>query len=78
MKDIKISADRQKKELLVFIVCLVVAFILNIVAIVIYKTNWTEVISYIGYVIAIAIVLYILIAVIRGLVQTIRHLFRRK
>lgn len=77
MKDINISAKRQKKELWIFILCFVAAFVLNMVAIILYNTNWTELFTHLGYVVTIAVVLYILFALLRGVIQVIRFLFHK-
>jgi len=78
MKDIVITPKQIKKELLVLLVCFVLSFIINIVAIVVYKTSWIEVFSQIGYVIIISVVLYILISLVRLIVSGIKKLFKSK
>ncbi|PLB87045.1 hypothetical protein C0T31_02025 [Dysgonamonadaceae bacterium] len=77
MKDIIITVHRQKKELRILILCFVCSFLLNIAAIIIYKTSWAEVITQIGYVIIIALVFYLLIAIIRLIVYLISLLFKK-
>ena len=72
MKDIILTAKRVKKELIVLLVCFIIAFVINVAAIIIYKTPWYEMFSQIGYVAVIAIVLYLLLAIIRGLISLIR------
>lgn len=78
MKDIVITPKQIKKELLVLLVCFVLSFIINIVAIVVYKTSWIEVFSQIGYVIIISVVLYILVSLVRLIVSGIKKLFKSK
>ena len=78
MKDIIIPVHRQKKELRILLVCFACSFLLNIVAIIIYKTSWAEVITQIGYVIVIALALYVLIAIIRLIVYLISTLFKKR
>ena len=58
MKDWIITANRQKKEFLMWVICFVLAFILNIVAIAIYNTEWKELWTQIGYVFFISILFY--------------------
>lgn len=65
MKEIKISVKRQKKELMVFLVCLLIAFCLNIYAIIAYDGKWSELFWSLGFVCAAAIVLYMVWAVLR-------------
>ena len=50
MKDLIFTVKKQKRELFVFLLCFVVAFTLNVIAILIYKTQWSELITSIGYV----------------------------
>lgn len=42
MKDIIITAKRQKTEILVFCMCIVLAYLLNICSILTYGTQWSE------------------------------------
>lgn len=78
MKDIIIKSGSLKKELYILLICFGVAYILNIVSIIIYKTSWKELITSIGYVIVITFVLYFLAAIIRGIVKLIGLLFKKR
>lgn len=78
MKDLIITVQRQKKELRILLICFACSFLLNIAAIIIYKTPWAEVITQIGYVIVIAIGLYVLIAIIRLIIYLISTLFKKR
>lgn len=42
MKDIILSAKRQKTEIKMFCICVVLAYLMNIVSIVVYGTSWSE------------------------------------
>ena len=42
MKDIVFTAKRQRTELIVFGVCLLVSFLMNVYAIVAFNTEWKE------------------------------------
>lgn len=77
MKDIIITGKKRKKELQILIVCFVVAFFINVLAVVIYKTPWHEIFSQIGYVVVIAVALYLIVALVRFLIWTIGKLFRK-
>ena len=77
MKDIIITSKRLKKELYILLGCSIAAFAINILAIIIYKTSWVEAFSQIGYVLVIAVFLYVLIAVLRFIFKVIRKAFRR-
>ncbi|OPZ14934.1 MAG: hypothetical protein BWZ06_00616 [Bacteroidetes bacterium ADurb.BinA261] len=78
MKDIIIPVQRQKKELRILLICFACSFLLNIAAIIIYKTSWAEIITQIGYVIIIALALYVLIAIIRLIVYLISRFFKKR
>lgn len=77
MKDIIITSKRIKKELYILLSCFAIAFILNIVSIVIYKTSWVEVFTQIGYVIVITIVLYLILALVRLFISGLKKIFIR-
>lgn len=78
MKDIVFTPKRQKKELRIFGMCFVIAFLMNFIAIIIYKTSWIEIISQIGYVFVIAVVIYLIFAFFRGIIKWIGKVFRKK
>lgn len=78
MKDIVIPSQKVKREAWIFLGCFIFAFLLNIAAIIIYKTPWYEAFTQIGYVIVIAVVLYLLMALIRFLIFVIGKLFKRQ
>lgn len=78
MKDIIITGKRQKKELIIFSICFVTAFIINIIAIIVYGTQWKELCTYIGYVFCISIFLYVLLTIVRGIIRLILKLFKKK
>lgn len=59
MKDIKISAKRQKQELLTLLVCIVIAELLNVYAIIAYDGKWSQLITSIGYVLVFGLLLYL-------------------
>ena len=74
MKDTLITAQRKKTELLTFLVCFGVAFLLNVGCIFYYHTPFSEVFTQIGYVLVITVALYLIWTAIRLIVW----LFRRK
>ena len=74
MKDTLITAARKKTELLTALVCLGIAFLINVGCIIYYQTPFSEVFSQIGYVCFIALGLYLIWTAIRLIVW----LFRRK
>lgn len=77
MKDITITKERQKKELIFFLACFVIAFCLNIYAIIAYDGKWNELFWSLGFVMAAAILLYILLVAIRLCAYGIMKYFHR-
>ena len=78
MKDIIIPGRRVQRELFVYAISFVLAFLINITAVVIYIRPWTEVFSQIGYVLVISIAIYLLLWIPRLLVAGIAWLIRKK
>lgn len=71
MNDTTITAKAKKRELIIFLLCLVTAALINAYAIITYDTNWSEMYTMIGMVTAIGIFLYIVQWIIRLLVRGI-------
>lgn len=78
MKDIVFTQARQRRELIILGVCVVVACLLNIWAIASYDAPWSELYSAIFYVLIFAAVLYAITVGVRMLVYGIRLLLPRK
>lgn len=80
MKDLVITSKRIKKEFYILLICFVIAFIINVVAVTTYKTPWSEIFTQIGYVIIITVLLYLLSAFARGVIRVFLLLlsFRKK
>ena len=78
MKDIVIKSDTVKRELIVFLVCFIFAFLMNAFAIARAGTPWRELFTQLGYVIVIALVVYLLLAIVRTLICLIIRPFRGK
>lgn len=77
MKDILITSAHLKKEIRLLLGCFIVAFIINIAAIIIYRTPWYEMFSQLGYVIVIALCLYLFIAFFRIVIFLFKRIFTR-
>ena len=60
MKDTVITAKAKRRELWVVLGCFAAACLINVAAIVRYRTDWSEIFSQLGYVVCIAAVLYLL------------------
>lgn len=78
MKDILITAKRQKKEIIIFCICFLTAFVINIISIIVYDTYWKELWTHIGFVFAISIFLYVLLAIVRTIIKLILKSFKKK
>jgi len=77
MKDIVITANRVKKELVIYLVFFVIAYIANIYSIIKYETPWSELVTTIGFVLTISLVLYIIVGLIRTLIFLIKSAISR-
>ncbi|MDR1781364.1 MAG: hypothetical protein LBR50_11665 [Tannerella sp.] len=77
MKDIVFTAKQQKCELRWLIAAIAVAFLTNIIAIIVYKTEWKEAWTQLIWVIVIGIGLYALSIGVRLVICCIRYLFRK-
>lgn len=76
MKELVISSKRLKKEILIFAICFIIAFAVNVIAIIYFKTPWYEMFTQIGYVLLITISLYFIVIAIRFIAFLIRKLIR--
>ena len=74
MKDSVITAKRKKTELLTALVCFGIAFLINVGCIIYYGTPFVEVFTQLGFVLIIALGLYLIWTAIRLIIW----LFRRK
>jgi cation transporter-like permease len=78
MKDIIITGKRRKKEILILVSCFAIAFLINVLAIIVYKTPWYEVFTQLGYVLVITLVLFLTITFFRVLVWSVKRLFKKR
>ena len=74
MRDIRIRGTSATRELIIWLVLLLVAFFINVYAIVVHSGNWVELITQLHIVLAMSIVLYLAAALLRGVVHGIRKL----
>ena len=72
MKDTLITAHRKKVELLTWLVRFVMANLLNLYAIIAYKTSFLEVLTSFFYVIMFSCVLYVIWSVLRLVIYGVR------
>lgn len=78
MKDIIITSQKLKRERNIYLLSFILAFIVNVITIIVYSRPWIEVISQIGYVIVISIFIYFILWIPRGILNILIRLFRRK
>jgi len=78
MKDIVITSKRIKTEITAFIVCFVLAVIVNIISIISYGTNWAELFTQLYVVIILAIVFYVVAGVFRLAWMALKKISARK
>jgi hypothetical protein len=76
-QDTIITAQRKRKEVRIFLSCFIIAFLVNILAIIIYKSHWTQIITSSGYVFIIGICFYILILFLRLIVQLFKGIHKK-
>ena len=77
MKDIVISSRHIKRELWIFLACVVVMELVNVYAIVDYGGKWSELVMSLGFVVAAAVVAYIVVAVVRLIIYGIVKLIKK-
>ncbi|MFW6043724.1 MAG: hypothetical protein ACOCPW_05150 [Marinilabiliaceae bacterium] len=67
MNNIVITPKEIKREILIWLICLIIAIGMNVYAIISYETSWSELYTHFGYVLFISILLYLIAWVFRGL-----------
>jgi len=77
MKDILISATRLKKELITLLICFLIGFVANIGSIIYYKSDATEIITSLPYVLVFMLAIYFLWSLLR-MIKWVIFNFRRK
>ena len=78
MKDLIIPGRRIAREMLTFLGCLIVAFMVNAYAIHKYKTDWKELVTTLHITIALGVIIYVVLGILRLAVGGVARLFRRK
>lgn len=77
MKDIVISSKHIRRELWIFLGCIVAMELVNVYAIADYGGKWSELVMSLGFVVAAAVVAYIVVAVVRLIVYGIVKLIKK-
>jgi len=78
MKDIIITSKKLKQERNIYLLSFLLAFVINVIAIIVYSRPWIEIVSQIGYVIVISFFIYLILWIPRGIITFSIHLFRRR
>jgi hypothetical protein len=78
MKDIVISRRQIMRELLIFAGCILAALVVNVYSIIQFKTEWKELITTLHITLALALVFFVLIAALRGVVLCCRRILQKK
>lgn len=65
MKDTILTARNKKRELVILLVCFMIANLANLYAIIAYKTSFLEMITSIFYVIIFTVALYVFLGIMR-------------
>lgn len=68
MKDTVISAGTKKRELKIFLICLLAAVLFNIISILVYKTPWKELFTQLHVVLLVGLFFYFVSGLIRLLI----------
>lgn len=77
MKDIVIKEKHIKRELWIFAACIAVMEVLNIFSIIKYHGMWSEAVMSIGFVVAAAVVTYLVVGLVRLIVAGIIKLIKK-
>jgi len=76
MKDIVIKEGRIKKEIIAFAVCFVFALALNIYSILKYNTKWSELVTCVHIVLALAVFFYAVSVMLRLLIFSAGYIIK--
>jgi hypothetical protein len=78
MRDIVISGRQIIRELLIFAGCILAALVVNVYSILIFNTQWKELITTLHITLALALVFFVIVAVLRGVVFCCKRVLRKK
>lgn len=78
MKDTLLTARRKRTELITFLICFILANLVNLYSIITYNTPLSEMITSIFYVLIFSVALYVLWSLLRILFWGVKSLFVRK
>ncbi len=78
MNDIILKGASLKRELSILLVSFIVAFGVNVYAIIVYKTGWGEVLTALGFVAILTVIFYVIVGLVRLLIKGIKALIKGK
>lgn len=78
MKDIIITANRQRNEIMIIVICFLCGVGVNIYSIITYGTPWIELFSQIGWTVIVSAFFYAITIVVRVLLYITKRIFTRK
>lgn len=78
MKDSIITAHAKRRELIVWLVCFVIANVTNWISIVRFSAPWYEAFTQIGYVVMLSLVIYFLVTLVRVAWWVLSRVFGKK
>ncbi|MFI3248112.1 MAG: hypothetical protein R3Y39_03180 [Rikenellaceae bacterium] len=78
MKDIIITANAQRNEVMIIVICLLCAVGVNIYSIITFDRPWIELFSQIGWTVIIAAVFYALTVFVRVVLYILKRILARK
>ena len=78
MKDIIITSQKIKRERNIYLICFLLSFAINIIAILVYTRPWIEIFTQLGYVLVISFFIHFILWIPRILVIGLRHLLQKK
>ena len=78
MRDLILTAKRQKIEIKIWSVCLFFAFLMNIISIIIYETSWSELWTQALWILVLSCIFYGLTVLCRLLYKGICLLLRKE
>ena len=78
MKDIIISSRKIKREKNLYLICFLLSFVINIIAILVYTRPWTEMFTQLGYALVMSLFIYFMLWIPRLLIIGLHLLFRKK
>ncbi len=76
MKNTIITVQQKKREIIIGLLCFLAANLVNLAAILIYKTSFTELIKSLGYVVVFSIVIYVFVGIVRILFYGIKKIYK--